>query len=214
MHTNNDEPKPLKRAFTLIELLIVVLIIAVLAAIAVPNFLEAQVRAKVGRAKADLRTIATALESYAADAGHYPLNDGNYNVVPRELTSPISYIGSNRLLDPFSEKELHPQYGELARYYTYAKIVTAGEALQDIQVHHSPPLEAIDSAAQNPGALVKYGKWRLVSNGPDRIYSNQALCQFDPVLWGADIAYDPSNGSISFGNILRLQSDPAPKFAR
>ena len=48
--------------FTLIELLIVVAIIAILAAIAVPNFLEAQVRAKVSRAKTDLRRKFTAVE--------------------------------------------------------------------------------------------------------------------------------------------------------
>src|SRR6266545_3682317 len=53
-----------KYGFTLIELLIVVAIIAVLAAIAVPNFLEAQTRAKVSRCKADLKTIATAFEAY------------------------------------------------------------------------------------------------------------------------------------------------------
>src|SRR5690242_16413003 len=62
----------MKRAFTLIELLIVVAIIAVLAAIAVPNFLESQVRAKVARTKADHRTIATALESYRVDNNHFP----------------------------------------------------------------------------------------------------------------------------------------------
>jgi prepilin-type N-terminal cleavage/methylation domain-containing protein len=59
------------KAFTLIELLIVVAIIAILAAIAVPNFLEAQTRAKVARVKNDHRTIATALESYYVDNNSY-----------------------------------------------------------------------------------------------------------------------------------------------
>ncbi len=52
------------KVFTLIEILIVVAIIAILAAIAVPNFLEAQVRSKVSRTKSDMRSVATALESY------------------------------------------------------------------------------------------------------------------------------------------------------
>jgi type II secretion system protein G len=59
--------------FTLIELLIVVAIIAILAAIAVPNFLEAQTRSKIARAKADMRTIATAVEAYALDYNRHPI---------------------------------------------------------------------------------------------------------------------------------------------
>lgn len=61
----------MKRAFTLIELLIVVAIIAILAAIAVPNFLEAQTRAKVARVQSDLRTIATGVETYRIDHSDY-----------------------------------------------------------------------------------------------------------------------------------------------
>ncbi|MDD4278659.1 prepilin-type N-terminal cleavage/methylation domain-containing protein [Candidatus Sumerlaeota bacterium] len=62
----------MKKAFTLIELLIVVAIIAILAAIAVPNFLEAQTRSKVSRAKSDMRTLATGIESFMVDRNTYP----------------------------------------------------------------------------------------------------------------------------------------------
>lgn len=65
-----------RRAFTLIELLIVVAIISILAAIAVPNFLEAQTRAKISRCKADMRTMATAIEAYAVDFVKYPFSSG------------------------------------------------------------------------------------------------------------------------------------------
>src|SRR5690606_10911813 len=54
--------------------LIVVAIIAILAAIAVPNFVAAQVRAKVTRTQSDMRTLATGLESYRVDNNEYPIN--------------------------------------------------------------------------------------------------------------------------------------------
>jgi prepilin-type N-terminal cleavage/methylation domain-containing protein len=60
------------RGFTLIELLIVVAIIAILAAIAIPNFLDAQIRSKVSRVKTDQRSLATGLEAYFVDANVYP----------------------------------------------------------------------------------------------------------------------------------------------
>ena len=61
-----------KSAFTLIELLIVVAIIGILAAIAVPNFLNAQLRSKIAKAESEMRSIATALESYRLDNNIYP----------------------------------------------------------------------------------------------------------------------------------------------
>lgn len=72
----------MKKAFTLIELLIVVAIIAILAAIAVPNFLEAQTRAKVARILSDQRTYATALETYMIDNSAYPMYWGNSMLNP------------------------------------------------------------------------------------------------------------------------------------
>ncbi|MGC9329227.1 MAG: type II secretion system protein, partial [Candidatus Hinthialibacter sp.] len=65
----------MKKGFTLIELLIVVAIIGILAAIAVPNFLNAQVRAKVSRVYSDLRSLGNAIEMYALDHTNYPGGD-------------------------------------------------------------------------------------------------------------------------------------------
>ncbi|MCA9445585.1 MAG: prepilin-type N-terminal cleavage/methylation domain-containing protein [Candidatus Omnitrophica bacterium] len=57
------------RGFTLIELLIVIAIILILIAIALPNFLDAQARAKVARERSDIKTLATAIESLRIDFG-------------------------------------------------------------------------------------------------------------------------------------------------
>ncbi len=80
------------KGFTLIELLIVVAIIGILAAIAVPNFLNAQIRAKVARAYADEKSIGTALEAYRLDQNAYP--DGTASPGPGfgldRLTSPLA----------------------------------------------------------------------------------------------------------------------------
>ena len=95
------------KGFTLIELLIVVAIIAILAAIAVPNFLEAQTRSKVARVVADIRTLATGLETYYIDNNLYPAHDssvdgegfGVNNLATAQLAddAPLRYIPTFRV---------------------------------------------------------------------------------------------------------------------
>ena len=60
------------KGFTLIELLIVVAIIGIIAAIAIPNLLNAIDRGKQKRTMADIRSIGTAVEAYSVDTNIYP----------------------------------------------------------------------------------------------------------------------------------------------
>jgi type II secretion system protein G len=205
-----------KQGFTLIELLIVVLIIAILAAIAVPNFLEAQVRAKVSRAKADMRSIATALEAYYVDNQGYP-NDIEYGwpwYLTYTLTTPIQYLTSKKLEDPFRAAHTmgSQDYWRLFRYINYPannpdqpwSVLPSGSRTSTLTIDGI----TIDvwSAAVN-----KYGLWRLNSIGPDRYasYDNGRgdVSDTGPGWpWFSNcMVYDPTNGTISCGDIMRSQ---------
>jgi type II secretion system protein G len=79
--------RPGHRGFTLIELLIVVAIIGIIAAIAIPNLINAIQRGRQKRTMGDIRTLSTAVEAYATDWAFYPKDLSD---VP--VTSLQSYI--------------------------------------------------------------------------------------------------------------------------
>lgn len=192
-------------AFTLIELLIVVAIIAILAAIAVPNFLEAQTRSKVSRCRADMRALATAVEAYALDANGYPPPYG-ITAAGRDslavLSTPVAFITSSKFPDPFAAP--NPNVAKVALTY---EAVNASN-----QIIETTPRVPYAVAPTDPAATTAW--WWIGARGPTRTFSGfganpnpsieQALFQSDvnPQAW-LGLVYDPTNGTVSQGNIYR-----------
>ncbi|GAB4313817.1 MAG: hypothetical protein Kow0059_05190 [Candidatus Sumerlaeia bacterium] len=178
--------------FTLIELLIAVAIIAILAAVAVPNFLEAQVRSKVSRTKADLRTLATAVEAYAVDHNEYPPHrrpDGGEIPYPDRyvpLTTPVAYLTSLPARDVFFRHDIGGQGG-------------SGQWLSWTNLRNFP-----DSHALHPAKTTH--RWLLRSRGPDAENEPNSVRNAyltGDLFAGASFIYDPTNGTVSRGDIVR-----------
>ena len=191
--------------FTLIELLIVVAIIAILAAIAIPNFLAAQTRAKVSRVKGEMRTLATALESYNVDYNCYarayrPPYINICSLRMSMLTSPIAYITKIPKPDPFGDTKYYPAEYDSYDYFDEASYI-------DLRLGQGHDLNYIKARW---GGHTWGRAWRLVSPGPDRVQTFAANV-FDndgyyPTSNGCPAYYDPSNGIVSNGDIIRFGS--------
>lgn len=81
----------MKKGFTLIELMIVVVIIGILAAIAIPNFVQIIDKAKVSSVKANMHTFQVAIETCAVDsAGVYPQTDLMDTYLPQNFKNPYT----------------------------------------------------------------------------------------------------------------------------
>lgn len=207
----------MSRGFTLIELLIVVAIIAILAAIAVPNFLEAQTRAKVSRVKADMRSVATALETYKIDTNHFPrdyvdASDGANGLWPyylhSSLTTPILYIANAvKMQDIFAVGKQSASNDQIRWRYRY-------RALTELYLYNINPGRFLGHPLTTPGSIKGrqiHGAYFLSSKGPDGKVTGDLPIGFETSqgmqrqdwLWKL---YDPTNGTTSHGEIMRGQS--------
>lgn len=197
-----------KHGFTLIELLIVVAIIGILAAIAVPNFLNAQMRARVARVVSDMKALAMAEEMYQLDNGQYTF-DGDCGVGGGEfrsyipLTTPVSYI-SNYPNDAF------------------ANDLTEFQNMQDIRSGLRPVFEYTSRVSFGPNGTPNCANSDAVYNTLGRIGVQYLFTSLGPdndqdFPWSEaayeDVSrgtgqwvYEPSNGLTSSGNIYVLNS--------
>ena len=201
-------------SYALVELLIVIAIIIIISAIAVPNLISANIKAKVKGIKSEMGSIAIALEDYRIDdeAGNYPIQPGpGYD--PDVIAQPnIAFddhddaIGLGELIfpegasdpvylyripgDPFNdsgEEEWNGTSGAHNNHYCY---FTA------------------DAERQSSSTEAKY--WALVSYGPDKDQNIDSYTK----AWNAvdpnapnhntykNLVYDPDNGITSSGDIV------------
>jgi type II secretory pathway pseudopilin PulG len=182
----------------LIELLIVVAIIGILAAIAVPNFMNAQLRAKVSRVMADFRAYGTAIEMYILDRSSAPWDapcpsgDHGWASCLSRLTTPVAYMNAV-LPDVFQAKDVKESLsnshfvngnvnGKLA--YDYTTIYFNG---------------GVNTPTPIWNELFGRSLWRLCSAGPDQALTNVSARQWLAPPWNA------SNGLMSPGDITYSQ---------
>ncbi|MEN6625418.1 MAG: prepilin-type N-terminal cleavage/methylation domain-containing protein [Candidatus Sumerlaeia bacterium] len=210
-----------RKGFTLIELLIVVAIIAILAAIAVPNFLEAQTRSRVSRAQNDMRSIALAMESYRIDNNTYP-SHFRYSPLPPASTS--TSMDSRLLSTPVSYLTVFPDDvfriiagSGTAKYRLYALGYTARSAAPGYnRDYHFFPKTSWMTWSLGPDLVTNTGGYfpepAVIANeasAAPRIGIDKNGVTIPPAtsLSYNGMRYDPTNGTVSWGDIYRFEGE-------
>ncbi|MFH1738806.1 MAG: prepilin-type N-terminal cleavage/methylation domain-containing protein, partial [bacterium] len=173
-----------QNGFTIIELMTVAVIISILASIAIPNFMNANIRAKVARSIAEQELLVWALESYYLDNDTYPPNKKKgeasaWDLVP--VTTPIPYISSlpsDIFLAPptVDRKEFVKEQRHGNESYFYVNFIQAtGE-----RISIAPYGQYYDSNFSGSANYIVYGYGPLFVKG------------FDPMEPKTLIEYQPS----------------------
>jgi len=207
----------IQRGLTLIELLLVLAVVAILAALAMVNIQRAQINAKAAAVRANMKTIGAAFEAYAVDWNSFPPQDTRFDE-RRELsqraywrlTTPVAYLGSNidQFLDPFVKS-----HGIVSPTYEYLHSVRPDLWNQVRFLHGYTGGRRVD--ANNAHTRANFDCYFLWSRGP----GYDGKWGYDSGVWksGFDsfwdyetpdgttiVAYDPSNGLTSRGMIYRM----------
>ena len=173
----------MKPAFSVIELLLVAGIISIIVAIAVPNYMDAKVRAQVTQVRLDLNQVEGALQFYHLDTNHYPPLFG------LKLLEQGPWLSGRPALDRFKEDSPYP-FPSLYLDYGFVDSNEARRAGrgQWMAKTIASPVQPMQSEGREV--------WVLSSVGPER--SITRLGQNLPT------PYDPTNGVLSPGKIYRV----------
>lgn len=190
------------KGFTLLEVAILLVIVSILVAIAIPNFRIAEIKSKIALVRGQLNTLALALESYNSDNDNYPPSTYSQPTVPaladdgksnrtsyfmlKPLTTPVAYV-ARIPEDPFANNNTPPtfdqgygRYGHVNAAYSYRSAKGTDRPTFPFYVQYDQ-------------------EWALGSVGPDGDYDS----------WGTGpdnlMFYDPTNGVQSNGDLLRIE---------